>query len=37
MMWQGGRVRGSAQQSAKSAKIELARSPAMLPVRVALS
>ena len=34
MIWQGGRVRGSAQQSAE---IELARCPAMLPVRVALS
>ena len=37
MIWQGDRVRGSAQQSAKSAKIELVMCPAMLPVRVALS
>ena len=37
MIWQGGRVRGSAQQSAKSAETELVMRPAMLPVRVALS
>ena len=37
MIWLGGRVRGSAQQSAKSVEIELVMCPAMLPVRVTLS
>ena len=40
MIWQGGTVRGSSQQSVKSAKIELVMCPAMLPilpVHVALS